>query len=131
MILEIWRSFRALPTWVQVWVALILVPVNVASLWFLGETNALMIAVLAIGAMALNGVIMMYERGFSRAMALPHVVIWVPLVVWLLSMLLGGEVGGGFAGYLWMLLVIDTISLGFDFRDARDWFRGSRGVTRN
>jgi len=128
MVSEIWKSFRALPLWVQIWVFVILMPVNMASLLIWQQPNGLLIAVLANGAMALNGAIMLVERGFSRAMALPHVVIWTPLCLWLLSMLIGGEVSGGYASYLWVLLMIDTISLVFDMRDARDWRRGAREV---
>ena len=32
LIAEIWQSFRSLPGWVQIWVAFLLVPVNMASL---------------------------------------------------------------------------------------------------
>jgi len=128
MVLQIWASFRALPGWVQVWVFLILVPVNVASLWFWTAPNGMLIAVLANGAMALNGPIMLMDRGFSKAMALPHVVIWTPLVIWLIWLLSSGQVGGIFAAYLWVLLVVDVVSLVFDFKDARDWLRGDRAV---
>jgi len=130
MIGEIWGSFRAMPLWVQVWVFVLLVPVNSASLLFLGEQNGVLIAVLAIGAMLLNGVIMLIERGFSKAMALPHVVIWTPLVALLAIMLSRGEETGAFATFLQVLLIVELISLGFDFKDARDWWGGEREVAR-
>ncbi len=129
MVADIWHSFRALPQWVQIWVFAILVPVNMISLAFWSQPDGVLIAVMAVGAMALNGVIMFYERGFSRAMALPHVVIWTPMVLFVLAKLVGGEASGVFAAYLWVLLVTDIVSLGFDFRDARDWWRGARAVT--
>jgi hypothetical protein len=130
MIGEIWGSFRAMPIWVQVWVFVLLVPANSASLLFLGEQNGVLIAVLAIGAMFLNGVIMLVERGFSKAMALPHVVIWTPLAGLLAVMLSRGSEAGAFATYLKILLIVDLISLGFDFKDARDWWGGAREVAR-
>lgn len=34
LFLDIWRSYRALSLWVQIWVNVILVPVNIASLAF-------------------------------------------------------------------------------------------------
>lgn len=131
MISAIYGSFRALPLWVQIWVFVLLVPVNMASLMFLGQPIGILIAVLANGAMMLNGVIMLYERGFSKAMALPHVVIWVPLVVLIGVMLASGRVDQpSFVLYLKLLLVIDLISLGFDFKDAWDWKKGARQVMR-
>ena len=130
MILVIWGSFRALPLWVQLWVAVILVPVNMISIGFLDQPLGGLVAVLAIGAMALNGVIMLVERGFSKAMAIPHVVIWVPLVIGVAGMLWNGVVGGGYAAYLAVLLVVDGISLLFDFKDGWAWWRGERQVAR-
>ncbi len=131
MILAIWRSFRALPTWVQFWVAVILVPVNMIAAIFYTAPGGLLIAVLAIGAMALNGVIMLIERGFSKAMALPHVLIWTPMVVLIVWKLQSGAVDGIYAQYLWLLLVVDLVSLGLDFKDTRDWFRGNKSVARD
>ncbi len=128
MVLEIWRSYRAMPLWVQIWVALILVPVNMFSLVFVTAPVGLWVAALAIGAMLLNLVLMLIERGLSRAMALPHVLIWTPLVIWVGWMLAQGTVSGRFATYLLLLLVVDGISLALDFRDARDWLVGNRAV---
>lgn len=128
MIGDIWRSWWALPAWVQVWVALILVPVNVAALWFLSEPGGGLIALLAVGAMVLNGPIMLWDRGFSKLMALPHVLVWTPLVVLVAAMLWRGEADGAFRTYLVILLVTDLVSLGFDIPDLRAWWRGDRAV---
>ena len=127
MIGDIWRSFRAMPLWVQVWVALILVPVNVASLLFLDAPNGVTIAVLANGALWLNGGIMIYERGLSRLMALPHLLLWTPLVMILAATLSKGTAGEA-AVFFWTLLVINLISLGFDYVDFWKWLQGKREV---
>lgn len=128
MVLEIWRSFRAMPAWVQIWVGLILVPVNVTSLAFVLVPGGLLVAVLANVAMLLNLPIMVVERGLSKAMALPHVLIWSPLVVWLGWILVNSTISGGFGRYILVLLAVDVVSLVFDFKDARDWFKGQRTV---
>lgn len=126
-ILEIWRSFRRMPLWVQIWVAFILVPVNMAALVFVQAPGGVLIAVLAIGAMALNLPIMLAERGFSKAMALPHVLLWVPLLVVLMGQL--GDAPEGVLGrFLWLLFAVDLISLGFDVPDALKWLRGDRAI---
>ncbi|MFQ5438984.1 MAG: hypothetical protein ACE5DK_09175 [Paracoccaceae bacterium] len=127
MIGEIWSSYRAFPGWVQIWVALILVPVNLMSLGFLDRTCGPAIALLAVGAMALNGVIMIAERGFFRTMAWPHVILWTPLVVLIVLRLRAGGAEGGYLAYLWALLAIDLISLVLDYRDAFLWWRIDRG----
>lgn len=127
MILDIWRSYRRLPLWVQLWVAVILVPVNAASLLFWGAPHGVWLAAMAVGAMLCNAVLMLVERGFSKAMALPHVVIWTPmlgLVLWLL----GQEIAPGYRRYLLVLLAVDTVSLVLDYIDARAWWRGARAI---
>jgi len=124
MILEIWKSFRAMPLWVQVWVAFILVPVNMASLYFFNEPYGLWIAFLANIAMMLNLPVMLYDRGFSKLMAFPHLIPWTILVCWLLFA--RPEATGAYDTYLWVLLVVDVISLAFDYPDAVKWWRGDR-----
>lgn len=127
LFLDIWRSWRRMPLWVQVWVAGLLVPVNLASLAFLAQPQGWLIALLAVGGMAPNVVIMTRERGLSKAMALPHVAIWTPLVVTILWLQSTGP-ASGFAVFLWLLLAVDLISLGFDCVDSWKWFRGERAI---
>ncbi len=127
MILDIWRSFRRLPLWVQIWVAVILVPVNMAAVLFWAQPLGLWVALLAVGAMALNLPIMVFERGFSKAMALPHVLIWTPLIG-LIMWVRGGDISPCFRSYLTVLLVVNLISLIFDYKDAVAWWKGDRKV---
>lgn len=108
--------------------ALILVPVNVAALFFVALPWGWTVAALAIGGMLPNLPIMLGERGLSKRMALPHVVIWTPLVGLLIWLLAGGRVAGWQATYLGLLLIVDAISLGFDFPDAVKWGRGDRDI---
>ncbi|RXV64299.1 hypothetical protein C6W92_07770 [Roseovarius sp. A46] len=127
MIREIWHSYRRLPLWVQLWVAVILVPINAASLTFVAHPSGVWVAAMAVGAMLLNGAIMLAERGFSKLMALPHVAIWTPmlgLVAWLLAQ----DIAPAYRGYLLILLVIDTVSLVLDVLDTRKWLSGDREV---
>ena len=126
LLVDWWISFRALPGWVQIWVMLILVPVNMLSLAFLAMPLGVWIAFLAIIAMALNLPIMWVNRGFSNAMALPHLLPWTILVLWLLFA--RPEASGLHALYLSVLLVVDAISLMFDYPDAIKWLRGDRTV---
>nr|WP_309502299.1 hypothetical protein [uncultured Roseovarius sp.] len=127
MIAQIWASYRALPLWVQIWVFCILVPANAAAIFFVTAPFGGWVAALAIGGMLPNLWIMLRERGFPDTMALPHVLVWTPLVV-LLACLLAGtvELSAGYTRYLWLLLVVDLISLLFDFNDVRHWLRRRR-----
>jgi hypothetical protein len=125
LLLDIWNSYRSLPTWVQIWVAFILVPVNLMSILFWQEPNGALIAVLAIGGMAPNVILMVVERGFSKAMAISHLVLWVPLLFVIVPKM---GIGSSFAMYLALLFWIDAISICFDIKDSWQWLNGDREV---
>ncbi|WP_170549060.1 hypothetical protein [Ruegeria conchae] len=127
MVQDIWLSFRRLPLWVQIWVAVILVPVNLMPLFFLDQPQGVLIAALAITGMALNLPIMIAARGMSEAMALPHILCWVPLVIVVVGLLSAAEtLNPTYIRFLWLLLIVDVISLVFDVRDAAHWMRSRK-----
>ncbi len=124
---DVLASTQRLPLGVQVWVFLVLMPVNLAALVALGQPLGPLVAALAVGALAVNGVVMVRDRGFSLAMALPHVVLWIPLLgVIAYALLARDDVGGVYAAYLVVLLVVDAVSLWFDVPDAKRWLDGER-----
>lgn len=124
IIVQIWGSFRAMPVWVQVWVVFILVPVNMASLLFIFEPMGMWIAFLANIAMMMNLPVMIIDRGFSKMMALPHLVPWTVLIAILI--IARPEATGLYDSYLWVLMATNIISLLFDFPDAIKWLAGDR-----
>ncbi len=126
MIADIYFSFRRLPVWVQFWIALILVPVNIAPLAFWTAPNGPVIASLAIAGLAPNLVILLVARGFTKLMALSHLIFWSPLVALLAYGLATGAITGPFAGLAAVLLIVDVISIGFDLVDFRAWLQGDR-----
>ena len=126
---DILISYTAMPVWVQIWVGIILVPVHLAAILFVFQPEGLLLAFLAIGGMAPNLVLMFVERGFSRAMAISHVVLWTPMVVLIVRMMGDAHaLSEGFLTYLWVLLPITVISLAFDFPDVWRWWKGARAV---
>ena len=124
MIKKIYLSYRAMPTWVQIWVLFILVPCNMASLYFINQPMGVWIAALANIAMLLNMPVMIHDQGFSKMMALPHLIPWTILVIWLAFF--RSEASETYNNYLNLLMVINTISLIFDYPDAIKWIKGDR-----
>jgi hypothetical protein len=131
-LLQIWKSFQALPRWVQVWVALILVPANAVPFALLDTWSGRIAAAAALVVVATNLPIMWIERGMSRLMSVPHLLIWGPLQVGLLLRwtervgplpLVDGE-----RALIMLLVVVNGISLAFDALDSWRWFRGERDV---
>jgi len=127
ILVDCWNSFRSLPGWVQIWVMFILMPINMASVFFINQPMGLLIAFLANIGMMLNLPVMLYDRGFSKAMALPHLIPWTILVGILLFN--RPEATGLYDTFLWVLLGADIISLLFDYPDGRKWIRGDRNVS--
>lgn len=123
---DIWTSLRALPLWVQIWTMFILAPINMASLFFLEQPLGKWVAFLAIIAMLPNIPLMLKDRGFSKVMGVPHTIPWTILVLMLIFFRPSGS--AGYNVYLWLLLVINAISLPFDYTDSWQWFRGNRAV---
>lgn len=130
MFIEIWGSFRRLPFWVQVWMSALLVPINLAPLLFIGAyPSAKWIALLSVMGMLANVPILIIERGFSAALSFAHLIFWLPLVSILFTRppFLGG-VTGVYENFLVALLIVNTISLVFDIREAIKWLRGGRDI---
>lgn len=124
--IEIWHSFRATPGWVQFWMLLLLMPINMASLFFLNEPMGMLIAFLANIGMLLNIPVMLYDRGVSKLMSIPHIIPWTALVV--LIIFYRPDATGKYDIFLWVLLVTNLISLAFDYVDSLKWIKGSRAI---
>jgi hypothetical protein len=107
----------------------VLVPVNFASVFFMFESNGLLISFLAIAGILPNVFFLLWNRGFSNVMAVSHVIFWIPLL-YIVAVNFGELGAGGFAVFCAVLFVIDLISLVFDIRDCSAWLKGDRAVVR-
>tara|TARA_R110000850_G_scaffold33332_5_gene90849 strand:+ start:433 stop:834 length:402 start_codon:yes stop_codon:yes gene_type:complete len=127
---DIWKSYLGLPTWVKIWVFLILVPVNIASIWFIGNPGSSLVVSFAIAGMLFNAIPIWFDRGFSSAMAIPHVIFWAPLTIILVYYLMISEVFlmDNYRYFLITLLVCNLFSLFFDIPDSFKWLRDRKKV---
>lgn len=127
---SIWRSYRSLPAWVQLWVGVILVPVNASGFFFLDTFSGRWIALAALLVMASNGPLAWYYRGMNKALSIPHLLIWLPLNLILAGRLAGsfgtGSASAGEVALILSVLVANSLSLFFDIRDTWLWVRGDR-----
>ncbi|WP_323791872.1 hypothetical protein [Nocardioides sp.] len=123
---DITTSLLRAPAGVLVWMSLGLLPANVASLFFLDQPYGVLVAVLAIGGLLPNLVIMARYRGFTSVMGVPHTLAWIPLVVLALVVLLSADVSTSYAVFLVVLVAVDGISLCFDVPDTLRWRRGEQ-----
>jgi hypothetical protein len=125
---DIWQSYLGLPTWVKIWVFLILVPVNIASIWFMGNPGSSLVVSFAIAGLLFNAIPIWFDRGFSSAMAIPHVIFWIPLTIILVNYLMISEVvlTDNYRYFLIILMVCNLISLSFDIPDLFKWLRARK-----
>lgn len=124
---SIWRSLRSLPLWVQIWVVGVLVPVNAAAFFLLDTAAGVATAWAALFVVATNMPIMYWYGGMNRAMSIPHLMAWGPLQVWLVLRLIEADAPVGIElFYIWLLLLVNGVSLVFDLIDSWRWLRGER-----
>lgn len=130
---QIANSFQSLPTWVQVWVGLILIPINVVPFFMLGTWTGNVAAIASLVVAATNLPIMWMERGMSKLMSIPHLLAWIPLEIALALRVTGhaGTTPMTAHEYLALLLImgVNGISLWFDTLDALHWCQGDRSIS--
>jgi hypothetical protein len=126
---DVWHSFRALPAWVQWWLAAVLVPVNAAPFFFLDTMTGQAGALASVIVIAGNVPLMLAQRGMSRLLSIPHLLAWIPLTALLAARLLVvDDIGTAETALAATLLTVNAISLAFDTLDAWRWLCGQRDV---
>jgi len=86
----------------------------------------MLIAFLANIGMLLNIPVMIYDRGVSKLMSIPHLIPWTALV--LIILFNRPEATGLYDTFLSALLIINIISLVFDYVDSMKWIKGDRAI---
>ena len=115
-----------MPVWVLVWLSVALMPANLAVLLFLDEPFAIAVAVLISAGLLPNIVLLVHDRKFTSVMGVPHTFAWVPLVLVVIYALLRhpDDMSSAYETYLYVLLVVNGISLAADIPDTARWIRG-------
>jgi hypothetical protein len=72
-----------------------------------------------------SSILMFVERGFSKAMALSHVALWISLLLLLTYDIATDSI---FPNDLMVLFIVDFISACFDVKVSCDWLKGGRTV---
>ncbi len=118
------QGMLRMPMRLQLWV-LVLVGANiVAPLFFLRHFEAQL--TLAAGLLGLALMSVLTGRfGFSRIVGLGHIT-WLPLIFLLISSVGDTTASSSFGFWIRSVIVLDSISLTFDFADAARFYRGDR-----
>lgn len=125
---RLWQSFQRLPLWVRIWMAGVLIPVNMLSLLLLQYPSARMVALAAVLALGSNMWLLYRHAGFTRLMAVPHLLVWGPLQAVLVTYLAtqASMISPAEVMYISLVLAANGISLCFDLLDSWRWVQGER-----
>ncbi len=122
------RSFMRLPLWVRLWLVSILLPVNAAAFFMKDTPTGHRAARAAAFVAAVNGPTILIQRGWGKVLAVPHLVVWIPLLVFAARRLKEPGVPRRERVYATILLIVNGTSVIFDAVDAWRWLRGECGV---
>lgn len=112
------------PLWVQIWVAW-MGAVNLASLAFWSRPEARKVFAAFLGAFVLMN-LLFAANGFNRLLGLAHVVLWTPLVIYLVRRSRTLEAETWYGMWVRALTVTNALSLVFDYVDVIRYVLGDR-----
>ena len=121
------QGMLRMPMHLQLWVVVLVGANIVAPLFFLEHLEAQL--TLAAGLLGLVLMSVLTGRfGFSRIVGLGHIA-WLPLIVFLISSVGDTTASSPLGFWTRSVIVLDSISLAFDFVDAARFYRGDRTET--
>ena len=88
---RIQASCQRLPLSMRVWILLVLIPVNATGFFMLHTASGGLVALATLFVLAANGVTLWHYASVNRALALPHLIAWVPLQVALVKYFVNGQ----------------------------------------
>ena len=125
---DIAAQIRVLPTPFFVWLRTLAI-INLSSLLLVRRPQARWVLGAILFIFATNVPIFL-SLGLVKAGSIPHLFVWVPLVLYLARELRSGRVVWRTPFGLWILavLIVDWISVVFDVRDSVQYLLGDRAI---
>jgi len=117
------------PAWVGIWLNVLFFGAFILPLVLLIWRQTRVLAIVTVAASAVAGflIYLLYEQlGYVKLLGLPHVVIWTPLVIYLLASARRPDVPAIAKRVIWLVMAIIGISLLFDYADVARYFLGER-----
>lgn len=122
------HSFMRLPLWVRLWLVFILIPVNAAAFLMKNTPTGLRASRAAAFIAAVNGSVIIVQRGWGKALAVPHLFAWVPLLMFVMRRMRESDASRSERAYAAILFIVNGNSLIFDLVDTWRWLKGERAV---
>ncbi|MEO9864012.1 MAG: hypothetical protein ABJO29_10250 [Yoonia sp.] len=116
------------PSWLRVWLPLLMLGGFVAPVVLIFWSKTRMIGIISIVAslIAAFAIDYMYKQmGYVKLLGLPHIIMWTPLIVYLIMQNRREDFPTWPKRILTFMIVIIGISLVFDYVDAVRYFLGN------
>lgn len=116
------------PAWVQMWLNVLLFGAFIlpVSLFIWRQTRLTALITLVASGLAAASIIWMYgQLGYVRLLGLPHIVLWTPLVIYLLAQSRRAEIPNAPKWIIRTIGAVITVSLAFDYIDVARYFMGN------
>ena len=123
------EALAAQPAWLGWWLNWLLIGTlvlpTVLVIW--RKTRIVGLVTVAVIVASGFGVVTMFDRlGYVKLLGLPHVVLWTPLVIWLISVWRRGDMPDWPRRIMAVVIVTMLISLAFDYADVLRYLLGER-----
>lgn len=123
------EAIAAQPAWVGIWIIVLFVGAFVAPLVLLIWKSSRKAGIITFVASMVAGfaIQMMFDAmGYVKLLGLPHLILWVPIVVFLMAQQARGDMPNWPRRIIWFIIAIICVSLVFDFIDVVRWVLGER-----
>jgi len=117
------------PQWVQIWLNWLLFGAFIlpASLLIWRRSRVAGLVTLICSGLGAAGVMWLYgQMGYVKLLGVAHVVVWTPLIFFLLSQTQRAGMPGIARGILYVVIATITVSLLFDYADLLRYALGDR-----
>ena len=122
------RSFMRLPLWVRLWIVLALGGVNLGAFLLTHTPTGYWAAWCTVLVLVMNSPILLVQRGWGKALAIPHLVVWIPLLGFVAFHLGADDITSTELYYALALFTVNGTSIVFDLVDSWRWLQGERDV---
>ena len=117
------------PEWVMMWVYVLVAGAFVTPVVLLIWKASRKAGIITLGASLLAGFgvqVIFDAMGYVKLLGLPHLILWVPIVVFLMAQQARGDMPNWPRRIIWFIIAIICVSLVFDFIDVVRWVLGER-----
>jgi len=117
------------PPWVSIWVTVLFFGAYVLPLGLLIWPATRMTALVTVVASLLGGIgiqVLFDQMGYVRLLGLPHIIVWVPLLFYLIPRLRRPDFPVSARVMIGVTIAVIVISLVFDINDVARYILGER-----